>query len=288
MLVSIPDVPLPAAGYHTIPVTSQVELGAFDEIAVVAHIRNQKSIFPLAVDHISTPVAGKSWFSADGVNWISLDTNTFSPNAGLRLRTSLPLPPPQPAGFNITSASQSTLRLNWLPLNTLIRGFLLERQNPITFVWERIADLNPATTTFLNTGLAPDKIYRYRLFAYNLGGLSIPAETQGRTLPNPPEAPLELNPIILSPASVRLEWSDQSNNETGFRVERQRIGEDWIKLAEVGSNTPSFLDNTVLVGALYRYRVIAYNEGGDSLALVSDIVLIPDWPFWVCLPIILN
>jgi hypothetical protein len=288
LLLSIPDVSIAGAGYHTIPVTTPVELGAFDEVAVVAHIRNQKSIFPLAVDHVSSYAVGKNWLSEDGVNWITLDENGFSANVGFRLRTTLPQPPPQPAGFVISSATQSTLRLNWQPMSSACRGFLLERRNPTTLVWERIADLNPLNITFLDTGLSAETDYHYRLSAYNLGGLSLPAETEASTLPNAPEAPLAINPIILSPASVRLEWTDQSNNETGFRIERQIINGAWVKIGQVEQNVQVLVDNSVAAGMEYRYRVIAYNTGGDSPALVSDPVLIPNWPFWLSLPLILN
>ncbi len=240
LLVSIPDVSVPAAGYHTISVTTQVELGAFDEVAVVAYIRNQKNIFPLAVDTTSPMPAGKNWYSNNGIDWLAFENDGFSANVGLRLRTTLPSPPPTPVGFSTSSATQTTLQLNWQPLNVPIRGYVVERQNSNTFVWERIADLTPSITTYVDTGLQPDTTYHYRLFAYNLGGLSIPAEIPGRTLPNPPAAPLGLNPVVLSPASVRLEWIDQSYNETGFRVERQTlgwglgtIGGGWVRMLQV-------------------------------------------------------
>lgn len=288
LLLSIPDVSIAGAGYHAVPVTTNVELGAYDEVAVVAHIRNQKNIFPLAVDHISNYAVGKNWLSEDGVNWITLDPNGFSANMGLRLRTTLPDPPPQPSGFVISAATQSTLRLNWQAMISSCQGFLLERRNPTTLVWERIADLDPSNTTYLDAGLSADTAYHYRLSAYNLGGLSQSAETQGNTLPNAPEAPSDINAVILSPASVRLEWTDQSNNETGFRIERQIVDGVWVKIGQVEQNKQVFIDDSIAAGLTYRYRVIAYNAGGDSPALVSTSVLIPNWPFWICLPMILN
>jgi len=66
-----------------------------------------------------------------------------------------------------------------------------------------------------------------------------------------------------------LTWVDNSTNELGFRVERSNAdfqsrlgvgrcgggGGGWL----VGANVTSYLDNTVVAGSTYYYRIIVFN-----------------------------
>lgn len=94
----------------------------------------------------------------------------------------------------------------------------------------------------------------------------------------PPSAPTALRALVQSQSQVRLEWSDQSNNETSFRVERRDGGVG--PFAEIGSATTSvgdFVDSTVIADTAYEYRVRARNAVGDSsfTAVVSAFTNLP-------------
>ena len=82
---------------------------------------------------------------------------------------------------------------------------------------------------------------------------------------DPPAAPSGLIGTVLSPTSVRLNWTDNSNNETGFNVHRA-LGPrgQFVQVAQVGQNATAFTDTTVLARRLYRYRVQAFNSAGAS------------------------
>lgn len=65
--------------------------------------------------------------------------------------------------------------------------------------------------------------------------------------------------------TCRVTWSDNSSNETSFRVERTIKNNPWIVLGSVPSNTTSFaVDCNLLSGV--RFRVFAVNSVGDSTA----------------------
>ncbi|HXG51579.1 MAG TPA: FG-GAP-like repeat-containing protein [candidate division Zixibacteria bacterium] len=66
-------------------------------------------------------------------------------------------------------------------------------------------------------------------------------------------------------AEVRLTWRDNSNNETGFKIER-RAGSvsGFTLLAVVGENATSYVDRSAVDGVMYCYRVRAYNNAGES------------------------
>jgi cytochrome c553 len=82
-----------------------------------------------------------------------------------------------------------------------------------------------------------------------------------------PTAPSALTATTIDNTKVNLSWKDTSNNETGFKIERRRIGEStWSPLSELSSNTQSYIDTTVTLGTSYDYQVLAFNTAGSSNA----------------------
>ena len=61
-------------------------------------------------------------------------------------------------------------------------------------------------------------------------------------------------------AQLTLVWSDASNNEAGFRIERRISGGSFAQIAVVAANVTSFVDSSVTAGTTYCYRVRAYNQ----------------------------
>ena len=81
----------------------------------------------------------------------------------------------------------------------------------------------------------------------------------------PPDPPSNLvAQFIPSPLSVELNWTDNSNNENGFIIERESQGPDAYEAIDtVSANTTIFVDNTVSY-LTYNYRVTAFNAFGQS------------------------
>jgi len=69
---------------------------------------------------------------------------------------------------------------------------------------------------------------------------------------------------VVEAASLRLTWNDRSNNESGFRIERQAAGGSFTQLATVGANATSYTDSSVTSGKSYCYTVRAFNSAGSS------------------------
>jgi hypothetical protein len=87
----------------------------------------------------------------------------------------------------------------------------------------------------------------------------------GTPTPGLPAAPSALTASRLSPSSVRLSWTDNAGNETGFRIERAAgVKGSFALLVEVGTNVTTYTDSTISTGTAYRYRVRAFNLSGSS------------------------
>ena len=72
----------------------------------------------------------------------------------------------------------------------------------------------------------------------------------------PPTAPSNLvAQFIPNPLSVELTWTDNSNNETGFIIERENLGSDaYVAIDTVPANSNFYADNTVSY-ATYNYSI---------------------------------
>jgi hypothetical protein len=81
----------------------------------------------------------------------------------------------------------------------------------------------------------------------------------------PPTAPSNLvAQFIPNPLSVELTWTDNSNNENGFIIERESQGPDaFVVIDTVSANNNLYVDNTVSY-ATYNYRITSYNAFGQS------------------------
>ncbi len=82
-----------------------------------------------------------------------------------------------------------------------------------------------------------------------------------RTIPLPPS---ELEAIEASFDYVLLSWSDNSNNESYFIIERHPEGESFARYDTVEVNITFFIDYRVDPNTTYYYRVSAVNSDGES------------------------
>jgi len=73
-------------------------------------------------------------------------------------------------------------------------------------------------------------------------------------------------------AHVAVNWTDRSDNELGFKVERKDGPSGaWKQIATVAANVTRYVDDTNLKAAIgYWYRVRAYNAAGTSSASATS------------------
>ena len=84
--------------------------------------------------------------------------------------------------------------------------------------------------------------------------------------PTLPAAPTGLTAQGALPTRVILNWQDNSNNETGFQIERKTGAGTFVLLGRVGTGVISYTDVTGVAGTAYTYRVTATNAAGISAA----------------------
>ncbi len=97
------------------------------------------------------------------------------------------------------------------------------------------------------------------------GGSGDDGTTDGNGTSNPPAAPSSLGAVAISSSQINLAWTDNSDNEEGFKIERKAgAGGTYSQIGTVTADTISYQSAGLNADATYYYRVRAYNSDGDS------------------------
>jgi hypothetical protein len=82
---------------------------------------------------------------------------------------------------------------------------------------------------------------------------------------NIPLAPTNLSATAAAPTEINLSWTDNSDNEEGFKVERKSGAEgSYSLIATTAGNVASYSDSNLSASTVYFYRVLAFNSEGES------------------------
>jgi uncharacterized protein YuzB (UPF0349 family) len=86
----------------------------------------------------------------------------------------------------------------------------------------------------------------------------------------PPNAPTGLSHTVVD-LSVSLAWTDHSNDESGFTIERSSLDGNtgFAAINQVPSNTVAYIDNTVLSRGVYFYRI---RLDGSAAVAYSNVI----------------
>jgi hypothetical protein len=124
------------------------------------------------------------------------------------------------------------------------------------------------STSYVDTNLTNGVTYYYVVTAVNATGES-PDSAQVSAVPQappppPPASPSGLSATSISPSQINLVWTDNSNNEDGFKIERSTNGTTFTQIATVGPSITTFSNTGLSKNTTYYYRVSSYGSGGNS------------------------
>lgn len=185
----------------------------------------------------------------------------------------LSLSPASPSETMAVVLATNRIRLSWRDNSSHEQGFRIERAaepNPPTSpAWEEIAVVGPNKTNYIDSTLATNVPYEYRVRAYNHFGTS-PYGREIVVITAPLAAPYFAN-VTLGTNGVNVLWADGYGGVDGFKIERAPDNNGapgvWTEIASTnaaGLGLYQFSDPNVQTNTIYWYRVRAFNILGFS------------------------
>lgn len=183
--------------------------------------------------------------------------------------------PADPTNIQASNITNNSATITWVDNATDETSYEIEVQNQTALSTSKIS-IGPNTTTYNVVGLVPGETYRIWVKALknpNLrsGGIYVDVTTTGTS--TAPAAPTNLTHIVPSGVNyVRLQWQDNSNNETAFVIEKEgsTVGE-FNEVTRLPPNVTQY-DTFVVPTQQLKYRVRALNGVGSSL---SNTITVP-------------
>ena len=131
--------------------------------------------------------------------------------------------PAAPSNFTATAASTSEIDLAWQGNSDNETGFLIERGTDSGFtrnVTMLVAAAN--ATSYADTNLYSGTTYYYRVLSTNTANISAYSNAASATtgVVTVLTAPSNLSATAVSASQINLSWTDNSNNETGFKIDQ--------------------------------------------------------------------
>ncbi|WP_205507864.1 fibronectin type III domain-containing protein [Myxococcus vastator] len=156
-----------------------------------------------------------------------------------------------------------------------------ETADDVRYVCE-LGDLAPnaevlatLAVAFPQTGVFKIGIQGY-IYELDLDRSNNDDETTVTVVMQPPAAPSNLQGSAVPATQVKLAWTDNSSNETGFEVYRQSSASTVYALVQsLAANVRTFTDTTVQPGNTYSYYVRAISDIGPSVASNTVTVIVP-------------
>ena len=199
--------------------------------------------------------------------------------------------PAAPSGAAAVAVSQDQIDLSWRDNSTTETGFEVFRSTEggmLALVASTAADV----TSHGDMGLTAATQYCYQIRAFKANGrratyssfspvacATTDAPPPPPPSPGPPIAPSLTDAVPATSSAMWITWSDNSDNEGGFRVERSNDGgASWIAAGPAPAGTTWLYDEGRLSEQQVCYRVIAFNADGASPPSDNDCATPPAGP----------
>lgn len=172
--------------------------------------------------------------------------------------------PDDPTGLNATALDPDRIDLSWSDNTDVEEAYEVQRKRTAVGRFESIATLPPDATSYRDTGLHSQTTYHYQVRAVNAGGASVWLQADATT--HRLASPTGLVVAALDEARIDVAWSDASEYEEGFELQRAAgPGAGWIPVyPALPPGTESVAETALESGTGYAYRVRAVDGGGAS------------------------
>jgi FtsP/CotA-like multicopper oxidase with cupredoxin domain len=177
-------------------------------------------------------------------------------------------PPAAPTTLTASLAAGPQISLNWRDNATNETNFVIERSTDgvnFTQIATAPARANTGNVTYTDTSIQPGATYTYRVAAVNIAGASLYSNLAAVPVPAMPAAPSNFTavnvPTTTNQRTVTLTWTDNSNNETGFTIQRATNSTftSGLSTVTVAANVVTLTQTGLNRNTAYYFRIRANN-----------------------------
>ena len=181
-----------------------------------------------------------------------------------------------PTNLQATAVSSSEIDLSWTDNSDNEDGFKIERKTGTEGIYSQIGTVVAGVTSYQDGGLTCEITYYYRVRAYQGAedsdySFEANATTYACPVIAAPIAPSGLTATVISGAQINLSWTDNSDNEDGFKIERKTGTIGYTQIGTVGAGVITYQDSGLDCGTTFYYRVRAYNKDAGSSGSSNEL-----------------
>jgi hypothetical protein len=204
--------------------------------------------------------------------------SSFPSNTAIGSKNSSASPP---SGITATTSScDGEIRINWTFNDSDPTSFKIYRSTNTTTFTTVIATLSGSERAYIDASITKNTTYYYKVATVGTCG-----ETMSTSYFTgfAPDIPAKATGVTVTTNGTNngfiINWTDNSNNETGFIVERSIQGQAGVSNFNVGPNVTTYSDNSVLACVNYTYTIRARNNcdpAGNPSNASSVVRIFPD------------
>jgi hypothetical protein len=170
-----------------------------------------------------------------------------------------------PHNITLNSSGFPSILVSWTDTITNEVGFEIQRSsNGVDFTTIFTTEANETSYTD-NDDLYTGTNYYYRIRSISNEGVISQWSVVSEILTPGPPAPTNLILESNTKTSISLSWTDNSDNETGFLIERSLSSESgFVEITELSSDVTNYTDENLEENTIYYYRVRAKHESNYS------------------------
>jgi chitodextrinase/predicted esterase len=201
-------------------------------------------------------------------------SKTEIPNTALKDTYTPPAALTSPSNFSAAAAAFNQINLTWNDNSNNETGFEVSRALSASGPFQVVKVTASGATSWSDNTLDPSTQYYYTIRTINANSASAaigPVDATTNAAPPPPAAPANLAAVANTPLQVTLTWTDNSNNESGFEIQRSsQPGTGFVSIATTAANAVSFIDTQANGHSTLYYRIRALRNGGVTSAFTSE------------------
>ncbi|MEL7312862.1 MAG: fibronectin type III domain-containing protein [Pseudomonadota bacterium] len=177
-------------------------------------------------------------------------------------------PPAAPSNLNGSAINSTTVQLFWIDNSDDEASFEIFQALGAGGTFSLASTVAANETSATIQGLNPGTDYAFKVVAVNSAGSSLDSNIHEITTPanvSVPDAPTSPSTDNPTSSSLTLQWTDQSDNETGFRIYRSATRDaGYVEITTTAASVTSYTNTGLNASTTYWYRISAFNSAGES------------------------